>query len=171
MIGSDISTRVLERARAGHYPLARNGRIPQDYLHRFCLKGQGSHEGMMLIGKQLRERVHFSPANLNEPMPDLGRFDVIFLRNILIYFHAEQKRKVVEPVLPRLHPHGLLIVGHSENLAGISDRSGRSAPGVPCRLSGAGDLPQPRRVRLRRRRRRMRTLLGSCVSITLWHPG
>lgn len=130
VIGSDISTRVLDRARAGLYPLERNGGIPKDYLHRFCLKGQGAQEGMMLIGKQLRERVHFAQVNLNEPIPDLGRFDLIFLRNILIYFQNDQKRKVVEAVLPKLQPHGLLIVGHSENLMGISDRVKQVRPTV-----------------------------------------
>jgi chemotaxis protein methyltransferase CheR len=122
VVGSDISTKVLERARAGLYPMERNGGIPTDYLHRFCLKGQGAQEGMMLIGKQLRERVQFHHANLNGPISDLGKFDVIFLRNILIYFQNDQKRKVVEALLPRLHKHGLLIVGHSENLMGVTDR-------------------------------------------------
>jgi len=130
VIGSDISTRVLERAKAGLYPLERNGGIPKDYLHRFCLKGQGAQDGMMLIGKQLRERVQFAQVNLNEPIPDLGRFDLIFLRNILIYFQNDQKRKVVEAVLPRLRPHGLLIVGHSENLMGVSDRVRQVRPTV-----------------------------------------
>ena len=130
VLGSDISTRVLERARAGLYPLERNGGIPVDYLHRFCLKGQGEHEGLMLIGKQLRERVLFSQVNLNEPIPNLGRFDVIFLRNILIYFQNDQKRKVVEAVIRHLHPNGLLIVGHSENLTGISDKVRQVRPTV-----------------------------------------
>jgi chemotaxis protein methyltransferase CheR len=85
---------------------------------------------MMLIGKQLRERVHFTQVNLNEPIPDLGRFDVIFLRNILIYFQNDQKRKVVEAVVPKLQPRGLLIVGHSENLMGISDRVKQVRPTV-----------------------------------------
>lgn len=122
VVGSDISTRVLDRARAGLYPLERNGGIPKDYLHRFCLKGQGAHEGMLMIEKHLRDRVRFEHVNLNAAIPDLGRFDVIFLRNILIYFQNDQKRKVVEALLPRLQRHGLLIVGHSENLMGITDR-------------------------------------------------
>ena len=130
VVGSDISTRVLERAREGLYPLERNGGIPQDYLQRFCLKGQGSQEGMMMIGKQLRQSVSFAQVNLNEPLPELGRFDVIFLRNILIYFQNDQKRKVVEAVIRKLNPNGLLIVGHSENLMGISDRVKQVRPTV-----------------------------------------
>jgi chemotaxis protein methyltransferase CheR len=122
VMGSDVSTRVLERAQAGLYSMERNDGIPKDYLHRFCLKGQGAQEGKLLIGRQLRERVQFAHINLNGPIPELGRFDVIFLRNILIYFQNDQKRKVVEAILPRLQRHGLLIVGHSENLMGITDR-------------------------------------------------
>ena len=130
VVGSDISTRVLERARTGLYPLERNEGIPKDYLQRFCLKGQGAQEGMMLIGKKLREQVRFQQVNLNEAIPDLGRFDVIFLRNILIYVQNDQKRKVVEAVITRLNPHGLLIVGHAENLMGISDRVRQVRPTI-----------------------------------------
>jgi chemotaxis protein methyltransferase CheR len=130
VVGSDISTRVLDRARAGLYPLERNGGIPLDYLQRFCLKGQGPQEGKLLIGKRLRQNVQFRQVNLNEAIPDLGRFDVIFLRNILIYFQDDQKRKVVEAVITRLNPHGLLIVGHSENLMGISARVRQVRPTV-----------------------------------------
>ncbi|MDR3670697.1 MAG: CheR family methyltransferase [Holophaga sp.] len=130
VVGSDISTRVLDRARTGLYPMERNGGIPKEYLQRFCLKGQGPQDGMMLIGKQLRDRVRFAQVNLNEPLPDLGRFDLIFLRNILIYFQNDQKRKVVEAVLPKLNPNGLLIVGHSENLMGVSERVKQVRPTV-----------------------------------------
>lgn len=130
VVGSDISTRVLEKARAGIYTLERNGGIPKDYLHRYCLKGTGPREGCLLIGQQLRERVHFTQVNLNAAIPDLGRFDVVFLRNILIYFQNDQKRKVVEAILPRLQPNGLLIVGHSENLMGLTDRIRQVRPTV-----------------------------------------
>jgi chemotaxis protein methyltransferase CheR len=130
VIGSDISTRVLERAKAGLYPMERNGGIPMEYLQRYCLKGQGTQEGMMLIGKQLREHVHFAQVNLNEAIPNLGPFEIIFLRNILIYFQNDQKRKVVEAVIRHLRPEGLLIVGHSENLMGITDKVRQVRPTV-----------------------------------------
>jgi chemotaxis protein methyltransferase CheR len=130
VLGSDVSTRVLERAKAGLYPLERNGGIPMAYLQRHCLKGQGAQEGMMLIGKQLREHVQFAQVNLNEPIPNLGQFEIIFLRNILIYFQNDQKRKVVEAVIRHLHPQGLLIVGHSENLMGVTDKVRQVRPTV-----------------------------------------
>ena len=117
--GTDISTRVLERARKGLYPIERSAGIPKDLLHAHCLKGQGTHEGMFLINKKLRQRVTFSQANLIQPLPRLGPFDVAFLRNVLIYFEPEQKKLVVDAVAAQLKPGGILIVGHSESLTGL----------------------------------------------------
>jgi chemotaxis protein methyltransferase CheR len=119
--GTDIATRVLDRARKALYPIERAATIPPDFLQRFCLKGQGRHEGMFLIDRPVRARVAFTQANLCQPLPTLGPFDVAFLRNVLIYFDAAQKRTVVEAVRAQLKPGGLLIVGHSESLAGLSE--------------------------------------------------
>lgn len=119
VLGTDISTRVLERARKGLYPLERAATIPKDFLQRFCLKGQDRHEGMFLVSRAIRDRVSFQQANLCKPLPKFGPFDVVFLRNVLIYFDAPQKRLVVEAARAQLKPGGLLIVGHSESLTGI----------------------------------------------------
>lgn len=121
VVGTDISTRVLERARKALYPMERAATIPPELLRRYCLKGQGKHEGMFLIDRPLRERVSFLQANLCQPLPRLGPFDVAFLRNVLIYFQVEQKRRVIESVLSQLKPGGLFIVGHSESLTGLYD--------------------------------------------------
>lgn len=121
VLGTDISTRVLERARKGLYPMERASTIPMDFLQRFCLKGQNRHEGMFLMSRTLRDRVVFQQVNLCKALPRLGPFDVAFLRNILIYFDLPQKRQVVEAVRAQLKPGALLIVGHSESLSGISD--------------------------------------------------
>jgi len=122
ILGTDISTRVLERARRGVYPMERSTTIPRHALHEYCLKGQDRYEGMFMISKPLRDRVQFLQMNLCRPLPKVGPFDVIFLRNVLIYFDLEQKRKVVEAIIERLKPGGLLIVGHSESLNGVTDR-------------------------------------------------
>jgi chemotaxis protein methyltransferase CheR len=121
VVGTDISSRVLERARQGLYPLERSNPIPPAYLKQFCLKGKERYEGMFLVAKPLRERVTFHQVNLCKPLPDLGRFDVVFLRNILIYFELEQKRTVVGSIVKTLKPGGMLITGHSESLNGICD--------------------------------------------------
>lgn len=121
VVGSDISSRVLEKARSGHYPMTRIEGIPKSYLSRFCLKGTGPHDGTFLIDRSLRKRVSFLQVNLNETLPKLGEFDMIFLRNVMIYFEMETKRKVVERILPLLRPGGYFVVSHSESLNGITD--------------------------------------------------
>lgn len=121
VVGSDISSRVLEKARGGHYPMTRIEGIPKNYLSRFCLKGTGPQEGTFLIDRSLRSRVSFLQVNLNETLPKLGEFDIIFLRNVMIYFDMDTKRKVVERMLPLLRPGGYFVVSHSESLNGITD--------------------------------------------------
>ena len=66
-------------------------------------------------------RTQFRQVNLNASLPELGEFDAIFLRNVMIYFDVETKRQVVQNLLPRLQPGGYFIIGHSESLNGISD--------------------------------------------------
>jgi len=121
IVASDLSTRVLEKARAGLYPMARMPEIPKYYLSNYCLKGTGTQEGMLLIERKLRERVQFMQHNLTEAPPKLGEFDVIFLRNVMIYFDQDTKRQVVSRLLSLLRPGGHFFVGHSETLNGINE--------------------------------------------------
>lgn len=120
IFGSDISTRVLEQARAGVYSIDQAHEIPDPYLQACCLRGVGSQAGNFAIDPALKSRVAFAHINLNETLPDVGRFDVIFLRNVLIYFQPETKREVINRLLEKLRPGGHFIVGHSESLNGIA---------------------------------------------------
>jgi chemotaxis protein methyltransferase CheR len=133
VIGSDISTRVLETARKGRYAMARAGRIPPPYLKHFCLRGLGEQEGTMLVSPEIRSRVHFAQVNLNRPLPSVGSFDVIFLRNVMIYFDGSTKRQVVARVTSRLRTGGHLFIGHSENLNGVYDEVDAIQPAIYCR--------------------------------------
>jgi chemotaxis protein methyltransferase CheR len=121
VLGTDISTRVLRAAATGHYPMERARHIPPAYLKRYCLKGIDSQQGTLLVERRLRERVHFRHANLNRELPGLGQFDAIFLRNVMIYFNDDTKRRVVARLLPLLKPDGHFYVGCSESLNDISD--------------------------------------------------
>ena len=122
VVASDISLTVLERARAGLYPMERGRGIPPELLKKYCLKGVRSQEGNFLVSSQLRQRVDFRHINLIAPgSRELGHFDVIFLRNVMIYFDNETKRKVVGNMLPHLREDGTFIIGHSETLHGITD--------------------------------------------------
>jgi chemotaxis protein methyltransferase CheR len=130
VVGSDISTRVLSRARTGHYTLERARNIPAAYLKRFCLRGQGEQEGTLLVERKLRSRVNFAQVNLNTDLPRLGTFDVVFLRNVMIYFNGDTKRQVVARVLSLLKPGGHLFIGHSESLNDISTAVEQRAPSI-----------------------------------------
>jgi chemotaxis protein methyltransferase CheR len=130
IVASDISMRVLQRARAGHYPMERARNVSKDYLQRFCLKGEGAQEGTMLVQKSLRDRVKFLQVNLNSTLPNLGMFDFVFLRNVLIYFNADTKRGVISRVASVVRPGGWLMIGHSESLHGINDSLQTVAPSI-----------------------------------------
>lgn len=120
VMGSDLNTQVLEKARKGHYALVRTDGIPNEYLRRFCLKGTGRQAGTFLVQRKLREHVQFRQINLNTPLPTIEPFDAIFLRNVMIYFSAETKAAVVRRVVSALKPGGHLFIGHSESLHGIA---------------------------------------------------
>lgn len=130
IMASDISSRVLAKARIGHYPLERTSHIPREYLQRFCLKGVDQYDGTLLVERNLRKRIQFSEVNLNVPLPQLGPFDVIFLRNVLIYFSADTKRQVVARIVQQLKPGGYLFIGHSESLNDISADVAMVAPSI-----------------------------------------
>ncbi|BAL26479.1 protein-glutamate O-methyltransferase CheR [Azoarcus sp. KH32C] len=130
IVASDISTRVLAQARSGHYAIERADNIPRPYLKAYCLKGIGAQDGTFLIDRGLRSRIDFRQVNLNERLPQFGCFDVIFLRNVMIYFDVETKRQVVQRLLGALRPGGYLLVGHSESLNGINDHVEPVVPSV-----------------------------------------
>ncbi len=130
ILASDISTRVLERARSGQYALEQAEKVPRHFLTRYCLKGVGPQAGTFIVDRALRSRVRFSQINLNQTLPDVGEFDVIFLRNVMIYFDAETKRQVVGRLVAQLRRGGHLIIGHSESLNGVTDALTVTRPSI-----------------------------------------
>jgi chemotaxis protein methyltransferase CheR len=121
VLGTDISRRVLTIAQDAHYSLIEGKMPPKHYLTKYCLKGVRSQEGTFLVDKRIRHHVKFEQLNLNAPLPNLGLFDVIFLRNVLIYFDVETKRRLVHRLLPVLKSGGHCFFGHAESLVGIMD--------------------------------------------------
>lgn len=121
IVASDISTRVLEKARSGQYPLEQAEHIQRSYLTRYCLKGTGPAEGTFMIDRGIRSLINFMQVNLNEPLPKMGEFDLVFLRNVMIYFDNDTKRQVVLRIMQRMRPGACLFIGHSESLNGIVD--------------------------------------------------
>ena len=128
IIGTDLSTAMVASARRGLYPMDRARLVPPAYLKRFCLKGMGEQTGQVLVSRELRSKVRFEPANLMQPLPDwLPTFDVVFLRNVLIYFDADAKIEILRRVLGHLKPQGVLYTGHAESLSSL---------GLPLRALG-----------------------------------
>jgi len=122
IFGSDISSRVIKKAQQGHYIQHRIDGIPKEYLHKYCLRGTGEHEGTLLIDSKLRSRVTFAQINLKQPLLNINAFDIIFLRNVLIYFDLETKTKIINQLIDRLLPGGYLFIGHSESLKDITSK-------------------------------------------------
>lgn len=117
LLGSDVSLMAIEEARQCQYPLDSANKIPPEYRKRYCLKGVGSFEGHFTLCKDIRRFCRFNQRNLLQmPKTSPERFDIIFLRNILIYFSPTKQRQIIDNVLFHLEPGGLLFLGHSENL-------------------------------------------------------
>ncbi len=134
VLASDLSSRSLERARTGHYSLARAKTIPPQLLQAYCLKGVGAQAGTFLIEPRLRSRVQYAQINLVNTLPPIGEFDFIFLRNVMIYFDLATKRQVVARVLRHLRAEGYLIVGHAETLSGVTDGVKTVVPSIYRKL-------------------------------------
>ncbi|WP_434937672.1 CheR family methyltransferase [Shewanella sp. HL-SH8] len=130
ILGTDISTQILDRARSGHYAIEKADNIPKNYLTKYCLKGTGQQQGTFIVCPELRQKVKFIHANLKDNLGQLGSFDVIFLRNVLIYFDMKTKQQVVNQLLRQLKPNGYFIVGHSESLNGVVDNLKVIVPSV-----------------------------------------
>lgn len=130
VMGSDISETVLEKARAGLYPLDRAQGLPAELLSKYCLKGVRSQSGYLLIEPRIKQRVRFQSINLMRSLPQLHLFDVVFLRNVLIYFDGPTKQKVVRRVIDRIKPGGYLFTSHVESLHGINDELQMLKPSV-----------------------------------------
>ncbi len=120
ILATDISGKVLEHARTGVYRAERINHIPQDYLKNYCRRGIGEYEGMLAVVPSLRSRITFEQHNLLHSRKTNEQFDVIFLRNVLIYFDNVTKQKVIENMLQSLRPGGWLILGHCESLQGLN---------------------------------------------------
>ena len=117
IIASDLSTKVLERAASGIWPLERAEEIPPHYRKTFMLRGRAAQEGKIAARPELASMIRFARINLiDEYPPSLGRFDLVFCRNVLIYFDAPSKTRVIQRLLDRLDPAGYLFLGHSESL-------------------------------------------------------
>jgi chemotaxis protein methyltransferase CheR len=119
VIAGDISKAALETAKRAWYPDKRlGGHLPARHRDAYFRKsGSG-----WIVKDEVRAMVLFNEMNLAEPLEQFGVFDVIFCRNVIIYFSLELKKRIVEQFHRMLQPGGVLVVGASENLYNISSR-------------------------------------------------
>lgn len=117
---SDLSTRVLEQARQGIYPENRLGQTPPEFLKRYFQKGVNRQTGFVRVKPQVRQAVEFVRLNLMEPFSFQEGLDIIFCRNVMIYFDKPTQERLVQKFYQVLHPGGYLFIGHSESLAGVA---------------------------------------------------
>jgi chemotaxis protein methyltransferase CheR len=122
VLGSDIDTSVLAKARAATYPTESVSDLPPDLVRQNFLCGRGEQDGFVQLKPEIRNLVRFGQVNLMAPTwPFRGKFDAIFCRNVMIYFDRDVQRLVLEKFARYLTPNGLFFAGHSENLFWLGD--------------------------------------------------
>lgn len=136
ILATDISTRVLETARKGIYKADRFQGGVAPWLRKHLLRGEGRWEGWYQMRPEILAMIQFRRVNLIEPLPDVGRFTVIFCRNVMIYFSRETQEQVVNRLAACLEPGGYLFVGHSESLTGIQHGLQQIQPAVYRKRGG-----------------------------------
>ncbi len=120
ILGTDLSNFAVEQAKAGHYAADKMDGIPPEMLRTYFTRGTGASKDQYTVTRQLRSLVTIARLNLMEPWPFKGHFDVIFCRNVMIYFDADTRRKLVLRFHQLLRPGGILAIGSAETLAGLN---------------------------------------------------
>lgn len=119
IMATDISTKVLDTAVRGIFHKDKIGNIPPANLKRYFQMGSGRSDGFFRIKKEIRDMIRFLRFNLMETPPSSYRFDVIFCRNVMIYFDKETQAALINRFYQCLDKGGYLFIGHSESLTGL----------------------------------------------------
>ncbi|CUI08451.1 chemotaxis protein CheR [Massilia sp. P8910] len=122
IIATDIDTNVLATGANGVYAIDRIDKLEPERARRFFLRGKGDQDGMVRVRPELRQLITFKQLNLlGDSWPLKGPFDVIFCRNVMIYFDKATQRKILSRFVPLMKPDALLFAGHSENFLYVSE--------------------------------------------------
>lgn len=131
ILGTDISTRVLEKAASGIYDLESVEPIPAPLKRKYLLRSKDKKKGLVRITPELRERIRFRRLNFMEN--DFGfrePLDIIFCRNVIIYFDRPTQEKLINRFCQHLIPGGYILMGHSETLHGLDVPLIQAAPTI-----------------------------------------
>lgn len=190
IVASDIDTSVIETAKRAVYPRLALNDVPQEMRARYVLRGTGENAARISLTDEVKKMVRFRAGNLCGPPAHVGeRFDVIFCRNVLIYFEPSMQQRVIDELSRHLTPDGHLVLGHAESLrasgTGWQSLGGTIYRREACVSETAGDLPGPDpsgELEIGRQRlgiggfaayarpTEVTTVLGSCVSACLFDP-
>lgn len=122
IIASDLDTNVLATAQRGIYPMERVEKLSAERLRRFFLKGTGNQEGMACVRPELQKMIEFRRVNLLDPnWPVRAPLDIIFCRNVMIYFDKATQYKILSRFVPLMQDDALLFAGHSESFLHAAD--------------------------------------------------
>lgn len=122
LTASDIDSKVLATAAQGVYRVESMKNVTESQLHKFFLRGKGTNSGLARVKPELQRFVEFIIVNLiRDDWPFRDTFDMVFCRNVMIYFDAPTQRKVLERIHRVMAPGGLLFVGHAENFSESRD--------------------------------------------------
>lgn len=121
IFASDIDSNVLAQAQAGVYAQSRVDGLSKQRLKRFFMKGRGAQQGKVRVKDELRKKIRFQQINLMHPL-NVEQQDLIFCRNVIIYFDKDTKRQLMDRYADVLVDGGYLFIGHSESLYQVTDR-------------------------------------------------
>lgn len=119
ILATDISTKVLGIGEKGIYPVERVDKMPRDFLHTYFQRGLGKCNGYVKAKQNIRDLITFRRFNLMDQFPWQGEIDIIFCRNVMIYFNKDTQQELVNKFYQSLTPGGFLFIGHSESLGNI----------------------------------------------------
>lgn len=122
ILATDLDTAVLEKGRSGIYSAERVSGLPEFVVKKWFSRGAGAKEGMVKVKPELRNMIIFKQLNLMEEWPVKPDVDIIFCRNVVIYFDKPTQARLFDRFANYLRPRGYLFIGHSENLYKVSDR-------------------------------------------------
>jgi len=134
ILATDISTKVLNEAELAIYTHNQVDAIPGNLLRKYFLKGHDKQKGQYLVKDNLKNMVHFKWLNLMKPFPFNSKFQIVFCRNVMIYFDKPTREMLVEKIRTYLAPGGYLMIGNAESLSGLDTRLKYIQPAVYQRV-------------------------------------
>ncbi|WNO10185.1 CheR family methyltransferase [Teredinibacter sp. KSP-S5-2] len=130
LVASDVNEKVLEHAYKAIYRDDRLSGVSPAFMDKYFLHGIGKYQSHVRITPELRYRVKFLKVNLMHDFTGMGKFDAIFIRNVMIYFERETQIKVMQRISKCIKPNGYVFVGHSESLHGVDKEFRMRCPAV-----------------------------------------